>query len=273
MSIGATELLLLVAVGGFALALVVAIARNVAKPESADEWAAQHGIGLTEVTRPMVLHYLTRSRRFRLAGALIGLVIPFGTNLPGFEVMIGYLIGALIAEFTQKRLADGDTRSASLVPRSLSDYLPRYVPMALRSAALLATTYLALYFLSRFGIGVPTEIWVGASATIVLPLVVEYLLRRMVARPQPAASAELVAVDDALRASSIHAAAGAGLGASLLMLAVMTWIAGSFAYPPVAQWAFYVLAAAMAVSAIVMWLRLGPATPWNVQRGAAETSA
>jgi hypothetical protein len=47
---------------------------------------------------------------------------------------------------------------------------------------------------------------------------VELALRVMVRRPQPVATTAELAVDDALRSTSIHRAAGAGLAAQLFLL-------------------------------------------------------
>jgi hypothetical protein len=274
-NLGGIELLLLVTMALFGVLLLVAIVRNVSRPQIADEWAATHGVVLTEETRDLALEYLSRSRRFRLIGALIGLVVPFGTNTPGLELILGYLLGAVIAEFTQKRPARESTRAAALLPRSLTSYVPRYVPVVLRGAAAFAALYAVIY---AFGPTRDLGTWhvsapVGAVAAVVLPLLIELLLRRMIARPQAAGSNELVAIDDALRSSSVHAAAGAGIGASLLLLAAMSWVISVTSDIQLLRWVFPALGAAFALTAIVVWLRLGPASAWKVQRQAAETRA
>jgi hypothetical protein len=56
-----------------------------------------------------------------------------------------------------------------------------------------------------------------AAAVVVLGAGLEAIERWLVRRPQPFTDPELVAADDAIRAQSIHAVAGAGL--ALLLLA------------------------------------------------------
>jgi hypothetical protein len=269
--LGPVEILVLAAGLAMAVLLVVGIVRA-AHPDAASQWAARHGVELSERTRPLVIEYLTRSRRFRLGGALIGLVAPLGTDVPGFELLMGYLLGALVAELTRTRLTTGSgARAASLSPRVLGDYVPGYVPVVLRSVTVSAAVLLPLYLWGpeRWAPGVKMDEAAavgGGVAAIALPLVVELLLRRMVARPQPAASPDLIAVDDAIRAASVHAAAGAGVGACLLLLGALSLAVGVTSDVQVLRWVLPLLGTGLFLSGVSFWLRLGPGTPWKVRR-------
>jgi len=57
---------------------------------------------------------------------------PFDFGL--FDALLGYLLGALVAELSFKR-PQGEFPSASLVPRSVSDYLARWYRISLRVGA------------------------------------------------------------------------------------------------------------------------------------------
>jgi hypothetical protein len=95
----------------------------------------------------------------------------------------GYLLGGVAAELTRQRPHPRQVRAAILAPRRLADYLPAWM---LRSERAVALAVLGL--------------------------------RAMVRRPQPVASTGELAVDDALRSTSLHRAAGAGLAALLFLL-------------------------------------------------------
>jgi hypothetical protein len=226
----------------------------------------------------MVGEYLERSRRFRLVGAAIGLVVPFGLEVPGIEMIGGYLVGALAAEFTQTRLPQTGERSASLSPRQLSDYLPSWIPTTLRSLGVASLVLLGLFLLGPERAGRPTAastavIVAAGITTALVAFGIEYLLRRMAERAQPASSAESIKVDDAIRSASMHAAAGAGIGVTLLSLAGLIWVVGVTSDIQLLRWTFPFLGAASAFAAVAVWIALGPGTPWRVKRPTSASGA
>jgi hypothetical protein len=127
----------------------------------------------------------------------------------------GYLLAAVAAELTRRRPHPRQVRAAVLAPRRLSDYLPAWMLWAERAVALavLALVLLASGTPSSPGRAVPTAI-----ATIAVVALVEIGLRAMVRRPQPLGGGGELAVDDALRSTALHRAAGAGLAALLFLL-------------------------------------------------------
>ncbi len=205
-----------------------------------DRWGRDHGVELTGESRPMVRRYLRRARLLRTWGAVAGAIVPsladfllngrvqvlgFGTDGEGAPlgfgtIFVGYLIGALCAELTHVRPDAKGRRTASLIPRELSSYLPHGVLMAQRSVtafAALATAALAVvpYSQSVSNPG-PAALIAIALALLGLGACLEAVERWVVRRPQPFISPPLVAVDDAIRAQSIRSVAGAGLALLLL---------------------------------------------------------
>jgi hypothetical protein len=186
-----------------------------------ERWMRERG--LAESSRPMVERYLRSARIARTWGGVAGAILPtvvelvlhgrvtvlgFGTDgnsapLAFGAIFAGYLAGVLAAELAFARPASGQ---ASLVPRELSQYLPRWTLLAQRTLTGAATV-------GAVAAGAPAF----AAAVLVCGVALEAVERRLVRRPQPFTEATLVAADDAIRAQSIQAVAGAGL--SLLLLA------------------------------------------------------
>ena len=152
-------------------------------------------------------------------------VLGFGTDgesAPlGFgSIFVGYLLGALYAEVSLARPVPGARRRAGLAPRELEHYLPRGVVVAQRvlgAAAALGSVAIGLVpypdSVSNPSLPVLVVVAVGAVAAVAGLEAVE---RWLVRRPQPFTSPSLVAADDAIRAQSIRAVAGAALAGLLL---------------------------------------------------------
>jgi hypothetical protein len=228
------------------LAIILAIALPVtlwrayrSDPALVARWAADHGLDLTGESRALVTRYLRRARVYRAWGVVAGALAPsvvafvvdgrvtvlgFGTDgnsapLAFGAIFVGYLAGALCAEVATVRPRQRPV--ASLVPRELPSYLPRHVLLAQRAAALAA----AVGILAVAAVPFPPETANPGTASIALTAVLalafgaglEAVERWFVIRPQPFADPALVAADDAMRAQSIRAVAGAGLAILLLL--------------------------------------------------------
>ena len=183
---------------------------------------------------------------------------------------VEYLSGSLVAEFTHRLDATGSQRGASLAPRTLNDYLPSYAARLLRGTGACGGILLALFIWgprSRAEGMVVYEASALAGGTLVmlLPLFVELLLRRMVARPQPVASRDVAATDDAIRASSIHAVAAAGICATMLLAATFSAAVSMVSFQPL-RWILAAAAVAFFITGGAVWFRLGSATTWRVRR-------
>jgi hypothetical protein len=165
--------------------------------------------------------------------------------------------------------------AAALVPRRLGDYLPARVVTGMRLAALATVALVPLLAWGPLAAPVPVRGLVvggrgGAMATATLAVAmaaaVELAVRRLVGRPQPAADPEALAVDDALRSTSVHAVAGAGLAIVLLSLSLQVGlVAANLAGGP-GRTAVVALSWACAAAALAAWVRVGHSRRWTVRR-------
>ena len=263
--LGGIEIVVLAAlVGGAAIALW----RRPDRRRSVESWARNSGLQLTPDNRAYVASYLRRTRVFRLIGGLAGLFLPWVIGdgaLPKpfdfgfFDALLGYLLGAVVAELSFKR-PQGEFPSASLVPRSVSDYLALWYRIALRVGASLGLGltlwHSTLPDRDTSGPDALPPVFVLVAMIGGTLLIVELFQRYIVARPQPAVNLDLVRADDAIRSASIHALAGAGLALELLVASVvLAAIAGTF-NNSLASWSLGSAAVLLFGSALGSWIHL-----------------
>jgi hypothetical protein len=230
------------------LAIILAIAIPVElfrayRPDGrfAERWVRDRGLELTPENHGMVARYLRNARVMRTWGGAAGAILPsliefawngrvqvlgFGSDgnsapLAFGTIFVGYLVGALCAEISLARPVPRARRMASLARRELTDYLPRRTILAQRAlavAAALGTVVIGLVPYSE-SVSNPRLPSLALAAAVVLALGagVEAIERWLVRRPQPFTSPSTVAADDAIRAQSIRAVAGAGLALLLLV--------------------------------------------------------
>jgi hypothetical protein len=229
---------------GWTLAITIATAALcsllywAAKPPDAAaiaNWAARYDLVPDPDERPYLGRQLRRGRWLRTLGFVVPFVIgggatlwwgmahdkpllPFPLRLLANPTAwaVGYLLGAVAAELTRPGAHPGRLRTAALAPRRLADYLPAWMLWAERAVVVAV--------LALVPVGSRGEPWVQGHgitigiAAIAVAALVEVTLRMMVRRRQPVANARELAIDDALRSTSIHRAAGAGLAALLFLL-------------------------------------------------------
>jgi hypothetical protein len=249
-------------------------------------WSRRYGLSVTAENRPRVEHYLRRTRLLQICGAAIGWVaaplyialvgrpFPLGDSWVALAIG-GYLIGAVLAEIIVGRAPRGVSRvrSAALVPRMLRDYLPAGSLWAIR---VLPAVTLALSVVAALGgramqsPDASTVVAVGALAalSIAFSVTIEWLLRAIVARRQPATSRAMIEADDALRASSLHALSAGAVALLMLGVAWALVIIGTIAAPESGGGLLTTLAAVIDVLAMIAWLVLGHPRSWRVLRGA-----
>jgi hypothetical protein len=208
--------------------------------EYMSRWASSAGIELTEATRPAVRRYLMWSRRLRTMGGLIGFLAPViyvqvvegfnavpDSDTGGTSVMLmfaGYLVGALVAELAINRPRRS---SGSVVPggRRLGDYLSRYLMITQRALGILCAVLVAAYVLLAPLAGTPDPqpglVAIFGSAGVGVALVVEGFQRLIIGRHRSATTAEELAVDDAMRSSSLHVVAGAGVALLIFFITIL----------------------------------------------------
>jgi hypothetical protein len=274
-----------------AVAAVLAARRPVAPAELA-AWASGHGLGgLPEGWQEPAGRYLRRSRLYRTVGGVVpflagtvapmawaavrGLPAPWPLGLFGARSWLaGYLAGVLVAEYRWARPRAGVVRSAALVPRQLGDYLPARVPAGMRLATLAVVTLVPVIAWGPVAPAPARALVVGgrggalatAAVTLAAAAATELLLRRLVARPQPAAGPGELAVDDALRSTSVHAAAGAGLAIVLLGLSVQVGNLAANLQGGPGRTALVALSWGFAAAALAAWARVGHPRRWAVRR-------
>jgi hypothetical protein len=235
-------------------------------------WAQQMDLQLTPRNEPIVRSYIARTRLLRFAGGLLGFFAPTiyqvyaGVPPPVpvdfglFDALLGYLLGAVIAELTIKR-PKADEPSASLIPRDLSDYVPTRFITALRMSALVALVLVPLYRLlpARQNLvdlnDFPPEI-VILPTILLVGFGVELLQRYIVARSQPAVESDLVNADDAIRSASVHALAGAGIALELLIVSGQLLNLAVVSNLQLLRWTLPVLALLSFAIAIGSWVHL-----------------
>jgi hypothetical protein len=265
--------------------VLVALSRAYAKVDHkfVEQWAGAHSVTLTPESRPMVGWYLRTARVLRTWGTLGGLLLaPIVLSSLGFYshafwgiwVFLGYLAGALYAELSLVRLAAAGERTASLVPRELTAYLPRRLLVAQRGLGLfIAISAVAAAALpyghaspenaSPHGAGVLAAGVVGVAFTVGLERVQRWVVRR----PQPFTEPALVAADDAIRAQSVHSLAGSGLAVLLVLNSFIAW-ALAVSDIQILRWTMWVPSALGIPAALAVCLHYGHRA-WRVRPGAA----
>jgi hypothetical protein len=248
-------------------------------------WADSAGIELTQYTEPPVRRYLAWSRRLRTMGGLVGFLIPFyyseivnKEHLEGggwvVTMLIGYFLGALVAEFFTDR-PERIAGTASLLPRRLQDYLAPYVLGLQRglgvSAALLATIYVVFSDGSHDPLPAVQVAAIGIAGVCVA-IVVEALQRAVVARRQAAVTEAARELDDAMRSSSLHVLSGAAIGILLNIVGgevmVLAGLTGDENGSPngVLGWSLTAIALLILFSSFAFWLDLARPHGFRVRR-------
>ena len=128
-------------------------------------------------------------------------------------MLVGYLLGALVAEIVVNRALESGP-AAVMQPRRLTDYLPGHLLMWQRALGVLSLAMIVPYAMAQPAEGIDLP-GVGSIASYALggasiAVIVELIERAIVARRQSMADLADVKVDDALRSTSIHVVAAAG---------------------------------------------------------------
>jgi hypothetical protein len=268
------------------LVLIFAIGLQRADRTAVERWAESYGASTDGENRGSIERYVTRTRRLRSLSALSGVVLetlihdrfaqpPDWVNGITFAVA-GYLIGAVIAEMTLSPPIRGKEPMAVLSPRSIGAYLPRYAIAALVALPLFSTALVPVFaWLSpprRAGLADVPALAGACAVGVLFAIVVGFAMRAVVRRPQPAASVDFIALDDAIRSSSLHALAGAAVALQLLLLGfLLSQVQGALSvtdrYPR-----FDALATILALLALAMslasWVILGHPRAWRTRRPA-----
>ncbi len=206
--------------------------------DGARRWARARGLDLAPESEGTVRWYLRRGRVARTGGALAGLLLVGAAfaalgrgETGGAEVagaFVGYLLGALYAELSLVRPGHARTRSASLVPRRLADYLPPELRRTQRALAVVVAVGALALAVVPVGVRTPwapVPWWVsvgGAVAVLALAAGLEGLQGWLLRRPQPLTSPALLRADDAIRAQSVQSISGSAIALLLVALGLVS---------------------------------------------------
>ncbi len=221
----------------WAACLVGWFTRTIDAPGRQVRWAGSHGVAVTSRNRPLVVWWVQLSATLRVVGGVSGMVLgtlfdrafALSTSVGiGFWVWIvlGWVAGGTWAWEAVTRAGSHPSGTASLVPRGVDDYVPaplRWAPFgAAAIAGIIAASggWLApVTDPQGFAVGSAADRWLLAAGSVLLALVARLLVRWIVARRQTTTDPEVVAVDDAIRATTVHLVAGGATAAILLLAA------------------------------------------------------
>jgi hypothetical protein len=229
-NIGPIELLIV----GAIVVIVLALGMQPPAESTVARWLVSYEAPTDDASRSTARGFLTRAKRSRFGCAFVLIVlyslIIGRSGAPAWANTIvvglaGYLVGAIAAEVFRTRPSAERFAGAMLSPRTLATYVHRtaIVGLVLMPAA---AVVVALLYRSiepevsrRFGLEDPAAVMGAAAFGVAVAVVVWIALRALVRRPQPTSDPAALTLDDAMRASSAHALAGAALALEWLLLA------------------------------------------------------
>jgi hypothetical protein len=255
-----------------------------------DAWARRYGFALTVGNRSLVARYVRRTRTMQVAGAAIGfLASPVYVGITGRRFPLGdswvalavggYLVATVLAEATYSRRPPAThVRGASLSPRTPGDYVPSATIWMIRILPLVAVALSVVYAVvpkapQRSLDPSVTFLLVASVVLVAFAIAIETTLRAIVARPQPATSEDVVAADDAVRASSIHGLSGAAVALMLLSAGWELVSAGEVTSVTILSQVLPWLGVLTDVTALGAWIGLGHPRSWRVQRAPTAAGA
>jgi hypothetical protein len=161
-----------------------------------------------------VIAYLGTTRRWRAFGLALGIVASVLIGLPAISInslplLSGWFVGALIAELRVLPPPAGPRRAALVARRKLSTYVSPEGRALPRVAAVLIVP---------IGLVRPMQTLPWTIAALGVAALVLVTQRRVLDRPQPAGSSDLIAADDAIRSRSLNVLAGGGTALVLLLV-------------------------------------------------------
>ncbi|MBX3313283.1 MAG: hypothetical protein KF906_03095 [Actinobacteria bacterium] len=254
--------------------------------DAPDVWCRSHGVPATPATLPLVRWYLRLSATSRGIGGVAGVLVGAGVDQAfgvdtsagyGFWawVIAGWMLGAAWAERRIDR--PGEPGTATLVPRRLTDYLsnglllaPAGVTLLVAVAALLGTgaPFPVDPLFDRLGDGALLGSTLASAGVALLAFSIQV---DVVARRQPASSAEVLAVDDAIRSSTVHQVGGAATAVCFCILgAVLVGVVIPIRSLPLGIRGWVPM---LPVAGILATWRFWAYWPWHVRRTVAVVTS
>ena len=269
-------MLLLVAL---TVGLTIVFAAEAFRPVSrryVNRFLRRYPIRMSVANGPMVVRRLARVRSARTIGGLAGALVAGAAGVLGFRfnllfsVGIGYLLGAVVAEMPSRNDRIAARRpAASLIPRRLGDYVPRWLVVApfVIVGVTLAIEVASALGAERPGLGAHTagRGAVGIGAMLLASGLTLVTARTILYRRQPYTTAEMLSADDALRAASLHCVCGGGAAIVAVIASVSLWSVGVRSDVQLLRWIAPWLALALMFAAYFAWFGMRVA-PWFVRR-------
>lgn len=270
----------------FAAVLVGWFTRSASDPREVVAWARGYDLQLTERNQAMITYYVRLAITLRVIGGVGGLILGAlfddATGLDtssgvGFWIwiLLGWLIGASWAEYRLTRPLPTEL-VASLTPRAVQDYLPPFLYAAPAVAASVAVLLAAIGLVAPGPADAPNPppptagLVLGAVGAVLIAVLITLAVRSVVARRQPSGPPDVVAADDAIRASAVHNLAGGGTAAILLIASQLSFSVFSPRASGIGGISFW-LTLLLAAAAFVSW-RWSAYRHWRVRRGATAVS-
>jgi hypothetical protein len=268
-------LLLVVPVAAVAILIVQQVLAPVPR-RYVNRFLSRYPIRMTARNGPMVVRRLARVRAARTLGGLSGALAGGAASVLGLHanvvlaIAVGYLLGAIVAELPSRRVRrQARHGAATLVPRRLRDYVPRWVVVA---PLVIVVTTLAIDIAAALGSQRPNlgynTAWrgaVGIGAMLLASVVTLVTARMILYRRQPYTTAEMVSADDALRAASLHCVCGGGCAIVALIGSASIWSAAVLSNLQLIRWFAPWVGFALSLAAVFAWFGLRVA-PWLVRR-------
>ena len=275
-------------------AAVIAIATVGVGDARAAAWLSEREVADSPSARWYVRRWVSLTRACRAIGFfgvwLLGVVAAWSVNTAVLAVddavrdrlldvasgvgwsaaIIGYAVGALVAEALRRPPGEGGTRRADLRPRVPAAYMQpvaRWGPRVLGGAALLVAGLTATFGSGAVAGPSSMELAITAAATMAATEAVRWAIVR---RRQRVADPDSVALDDAARATTIHAVSGSAIAVIGGPLGGHLWNLSIDLSGP-ARWAS-MAGGAIGLISLGVWLGYGVGLAWVVRRGSRATT-
>lgn len=200
-----------------------------------ERFCRRQDLRLTTANGAAVLTYLAVTRRWRVLGLVVTFVgylvwelrrSTLGVNV--FGLLIGWFVGAIVAEWRINARITGERRSAALIRRQARAYV-NVTALAIMWSIVVAVVLacLTIAYDARTDDGAASSSPARNALLLAAMVVTGFSLvlraqQRVLTRPRTIGPADVVAADDAVRSRSLHVLTGAAV-ALAIYAAAFAW--------------------------------------------------
>ncbi len=268
MAIGLLALLILLA-----LAILMVARGRAWGPSAAEKFLSAWGLAVTASTVSLSRRQLERDVWFRRLGAWSGFFVATGWKIVTRDklvvdvstlavVLAGSSLGVVWSARPPRRQT-GSVRSAALRPRDVADYRSEGTQrLEWGAAGLVLVTAVAVALVAwqrELGSGIVIRAALPVLLGVIVTPAVRRLQRRVVEHPQPARDTDLLAVDDAHRASTVQSLHHALVGLQLCLAILAIGALPSNGLASWVQWSSVVVVVVLLGGALAQWRRVAQA--------------